>query len=178
MTSRRDSQRGRLYKAERRLPEFRMFDLGTGKRPSVEDAQEFINKVSGTAWFQKHFGRDAFKPYGLGPRFTVHDSQGRGGASAMGRHIYVSTYYRNRIVLLHELAHCLTIGKVAHGREYAAVYLKLVQHVMGKEVAARLKAAFKAEGVRFRPKRKLSPETLIKLRERGRLLAAARRAES
>lgn len=176
MTSRRDSQKGKLYRAERELPEFRRMDLGA--RPSVEEAQEFINKVSGTAWFQKHFGRDRFTPFGMGPRFTVSNSQGRGGAAASGRHITVSTYYRNRLILLHELAHCVTIGEVGHGRKYAEVYLKLVQHVMGKDVAARLKAAFKRNGVKFRPKRKLSPETLIKLRERGRLLAAARRAES
>jgi len=79
-------------------------------------------------------------------------------------------------VILHEVAHALTSQRPAHGPHFAACFLSLVRHFIGHPEAAALKAAFKAEHVRTRPKRKrhMTPEVLETLRARGRALAAAR----
>lgn len=70
-------------------------------------------------------------------------------------------------VVLHELAHSVHCRldrprqEQSHGWQFCAIYLKLVLYFMGREAHDALKAAFKANRVRFRPPRKskpLSPE--------------------
>lgn len=92
-------------------------------------------------------------------RVRVTHSQGVGGARGGAGVISVSAYCRNALILLHELAHCIVPYNVAgHGREYAAAYLALVRAVLGVKAHDRLRDAFKSGGVKFRPKRVLSPE--------------------
>jgi hypothetical protein len=79
----------------------------------------------------------------------------------------VSTYYRNKLVLLHELAHCLRPGGAAHGREYARVYLLLVTRVLGRAAGKALRDAFVAHGVKYR-------KVTATQRSAGRRLAATR----
>lgn len=146
----RDTQRARVYAAERTLPEFRTKDLGYA--PSTDDMQRVVDKILADRFVRRDYGRRVIR--------ATH-SQGRGGACASGSTIRVSTYYRNRLIICHELAHCLTPGAAAHGWHFCAAYLVLVRRMMGGEVAARLAAAFTAGRVKFRkPRQKvpLSPE--------------------
>jgi len=53
--------------------------------------------------------------------------------------------------------------------------LKLVEHEIGKEQARELRESFVRHGVKYRAKKTLSPETLARLRERGRQLQEQRR---
>ena len=179
----RDSQMSRVYNAERSLPEFGRKDLGAN--PSVQDAQDFIDTVTQTAWFKKHYPARALllwkNQFGETKReggIEVRHSQGAGGARAYGRIIEASGYMRNRLILLHELAHNVSPHGSGHDRKYCENYLALVQHVMGVAVAKQLKAAFRLQRVKYSPKRVLSPETLAALRVRGHKLIAARKAGS
>ena len=74
---------------------------------------------------------------------------------------------RDEAIVLHELAHCFNaringwVMVQSHGWEYCAIYLQLTLYVMGREAHDVLKAAFKANRVRFtapRKGRKLTPE--------------------
>lgn len=58
-------------------------------------------------------------------------------------------------VILHELAHCLAVrdGHRGHGREFARYYLLTVERWLGRDAAAALRAAYTAEGVKYRAKR-------------------------
>lgn len=91
-----------------------------------------------------------------------------------GWRITLPPWAQTRWVVLHEVAHCLPPKEsAAHGWEFAAGYLKLVEHFLGAESAKRLKAQFKAERVRYRPpvSRPISPERRAELVAR---LAACR----
>jgi hypothetical protein len=83
-------------------------------------------------------------------------------------------------VLHHELAHVIrarTDGRGAgHGWEFCDTYVFLVRHTHGEAEARALEASFRKHKVRFKAKRKLSPERLAQLRERGKQLAATRKA--
>jgi hypothetical protein len=72
--------------------------------------------------------------------------------------IRLAPSHRSRMILLHELAHILAPLWSQHDRQYCEVYVFLVETIMGREVAKRLKAAFKAGGVKYRPKRQLTAE--------------------
>jgi hypothetical protein len=102
-------------------------------------------------------------------RVRIHPvgHSGGGGRNA----INASKWMRNKMSLLHELAHVLNdyggyMGKAGHGWEYCRVYLLVVRHVLGSGWEKKLKVAFKKHGVRFRPKRELSPERRAALVER------------
>lgn len=135
----RDSMRAKCYRAERSTP---MWDvMQWGKRATVEQCQGFVDKALARQWVRRQFGRR---------HVTVTDSGGKGGACASYGTIYVSTYYRNHLVLLHELAHCLTPNDVGHGRDWARAYVQLVTSMMGPESGKALRQAFRKAGVKTR----------------------------
>jgi putative metallohydrolase (TIGR04338 family) len=167
----RDSQRSRVYAAERSLPENTMMDLG--KNVSVEEMQAYVNKVCASKRLKRAVEKAGGRPT---QRVTATHCQGKRGARAFGDYrIEVSGYMRNRLVILHELAHCFAPSFERHGPTFARIYLAMAQAVMGREVAGRLKAAFKAHRVRTRVKRprkmrEMTPEA------RAELLARLTRA--
>lgn len=156
----RDNQRQRVYRAERSTPMW----LGDAKRTDLRDrsiaaAQEFASRVARNRWVIKKLGKLAI---------VVEPSYGRGGAHASGRTIRVSEYYRCKLIILHEMAHCYVTyryhRKAAwHGPEFAQTYLTLVRLAMGRAAEKELAAAFKAGGVRTRAKKVLSPEAKARL---------------
>lgn len=178
----RDSQRGRLYAAESHLSE--KFNKDLGANVSVDEMQRFVNKVCRSKRVQRAVAKAGGRV--IPDRITATHSQGRGGARAYGTYrIEVSQYYRNRLVILHELAHCWAPSEERHGPIYARIYLAAVQAVMGREVAGRLRAAFKAHRVRTRPKKprkamqEMTPEaraTLLARLTRAREMARLNRA--
>lgn len=164
----RDSQRQKFYDAEDAA-------LGTPSRTeamSLAECQAFVNSVVRSQWVKENFTE--VNP-NLGA-FRVTDGRGARNAKANMHRIVLPKWARNRYTILHEIAHGLTPRKYAgHGREYVVNYLKLMRHFEGVAVHDMLRDSFKARGVKYKLKRKLSPETLAKLRERGRDLAAARK---
>jgi putative metallohydrolase (TIGR04338 family) len=176
----RDSQRSKVYKAEH------LFTGENGhlqkKNASLDFWNKYLNeRVVKSKWFGKNFRIT----YDF--RFKTKDGRGCRSANARTYHLgYQSDYARlgiitlplwarQEIVVLHEAAHVVTHPKYAdHGPEFCRNFLKLVRHFMGVEVEKKLKKSFAEKKVRWKEKKRLSPEHLAKLRERGKALAAAR----
>jgi putative metallohydrolase (TIGR04338 family) len=132
----RDSQRARLYRAEG------LVDAGR-RLPTVERMQAWVDGLVATAWFVARWGDRSFdvRP-GFGHR--------RATADAANGVLQMPKWARSELVLLHEVAHCLTPASVAsHGPEYAGVLLALIRRGIGPGTAQRLEDAFAAERVRW-----------------------------
>jgi putative metallohydrolase (TIGR04338 family) len=153
----RDQQRSRLYAAERECHHGPQEHLR-----SVQQMQNFIDRVCTQRWFQSRWGNDV--------KIEVRGGQGHRRAVCYGDVLHIPLWGREELVLLHELAHSLVTyrrgltgfsilgvdyqtGAVAgHGPEYAGVFLFLVRQVLGAEEALKLKAAFKKHRVRSNTK--------------------------
>lgn len=148
----RDQQRSRAYAAENSIAGFMIRDLGDDA--GGREAQRYVDKVLASPWTRRHW------PGARAIRIELQ-RQNRGGATAYGtRRIVIAEHAIGRALLLHEVAHCLThySDDPGHGWRWADVYLRLVRHFMGAEAAAKLRAAFKANRVRFhRPRRSTAP---------------------
>lgn len=112
--------------------------------------------------------RDELKP-------VVEVRDGR-GALAWANIIMLPKWARNERVILHELAHVIATERPAHGRQFARIFIDLLQrfHPQRHAAAAALKVAFAEKKVRWKRKRKTSADNpgIRKFRE----IAAARRA--
>ena len=131
----RDSQRARLYRAEG--------DVATGRRlPTVERMQAYVDGLAAADWFVARWGGRSFEVRpGFGHRRATAD---RNGVLQMPK------WARTELVLLHEVAHCLTPAACApHGPEYAGVLLALVRRGMGPAAAQSLEDAFAGQRVRW-----------------------------
>lgn len=157
----RDSQRGKLYKADDVLKSF------AEPLPTVKDVERFVRKV----WALKRVHIAFLKA--TPPRSEPRVKDGRGTRIARGGngHINIPLWARNSAVVLHELAHTITrreygMAVPGHGWEYCGVFLKLVLYVMGREAHDTFKSSMKEFRVKFRPPRKrepLSPERYDRL---------------
>lgn len=128
----RDSQRSKLYKSEPHFPP----DFKT-----VDQCQAFADSVMANRWVRARWKQSV----------TVKDGRGRSSASGgtSGR-LNLPLWSRSRYVILHEMAHVLTPYQyAAHGPEYAGVLLSLIHHILGAEQAAKLRASFKENRVRY-----------------------------
>lgn len=162
----RDTQRLKLYRAERMTRAF------LAEPMDWYDTRAYVGRVTASKFWQEEFGHGV----------VVCDGRARTSAAAIGGHtITLPRWSRVPIIILHELAHIAIYrkqryGVASHGREFAAMYLRLVRRFLGVETHDQLKAAFTANKVRFKPKHVIPPDRLEAMRERGRQLAAARRA--
>jgi len=132
----RDSQRSKLYRAERTVGEGQHF-------PSVAHCQARVDQILASAWWQTRFPAL--------DQVQVRDGRGRRHAGAFHNRgaISLPRWSRRERVILHELAHLATPASfAAHGPEYAAVYLELVGHFMGAAAARDLAEAFRTHRVR------------------------------
>lgn len=144
------SQRQRVYKAENSVFTSRPQDYKT--RRGMEGRVNRILKSPTVAKLRHEFNLPS-KGF---VEVTLRRAHAR--STSYGGHIAFSKTSMTEWVLLHELAHEIAPRGTGHHWPFAYVYLKLVSRYLGAEAAAKLKAAFKAHGVRFKPKRKLSPE--------------------
>lgn len=131
----RDSQRARLYRAED--------EVGAGRRlPAVDVLQAYVDDLGATEWFRSRWGARAF---------DVRPGHGHRRATADGNGVLqMPRWARTELVLLHEVAHCLTPTTfAAHGPEYAGVLLSLVRRAVDPATAQRLEDAFARNGVRW-----------------------------
>jgi putative metallohydrolase (TIGR04338 family) len=133
----RDSQRSKLYRAER--------TVGAGHHfPSVAHCQAQVDRILASAWWKARFPAL--------DQVQVRDGRGRRHAGAHQSHgaISLPRWSRRERIILHELAHLATPASfAAHGPEYAMVYLELVGHFMGATAARDLAEAFRAHRVRW-----------------------------
>ena len=165
-----DSQRERLYRAERAVFTERPIDFKT--RKGLEGR---VNRLARSATARKlraEFGLPLKGP------ITVQLVRGRTCTSYGGLITFAKTSM-SEWVMLHELAHELAPRAVHHHWPFAYIYLKLVSRFMGPEVAAKLKKSFREHGVRFAPKRTrtLTPEQREACRERLKGAREARAAK-
>lgn len=129
----RDSQRQRLYDAERNLMEFYAKDLGL---LTQDDIHRYVVKLQRKAWYRKQFGYTHIR--------VKRSYRGRGSNGGYDEVCIGKDHLGSEMVVLHEVAHNLSDFTIlpAHGPHYAWVYLFLVEKMMGKDVADRLRAAY------------------------------------
>ena len=171
---RKDSQKGKVYAAERRA-----FAAVGGKatEPLTEkEVREFAEKAR--RWLDQKHGLYA-SPIDF--QFPTHGQGGAWASRGWRSTLMFTPSAKKRWIVLHEVAHLIAVQKHpeydgddrAHGWVFCDLYLMLVQHYLGVEAAKRLRAEFRAEGARYRPKRtrNLTAEQKAELAER---LAKAR----
>lgn len=182
----RDSQRQKLYDAERAALDVK--GLTMKRWETVPEMQAYVNKLLDSAWFKRHWPRKGGSEgiwlgangFVFAPKVEVRDGRGHRRATYGGGVIQMPKWARKEWVMLHELAHYVTPQRPAHGWQFAANYLLLVQHQLGKEAADALRAKFKFFRVRYtkpRAKRPMTEEQKQVLRERLVKARAARRQD-
>jgi hypothetical protein len=126
----RDNQKQRVYNAEKSVYKF-------GQTIPTNELQAYANKVLDKRAIRSRWGTR-----------NVRVELGRSSGSSYGGRITLGVACRNEWVMLHELAHELAPREVKHGPEFVGIYLFLVNLILGKDEADRLKAAFKEQRVR------------------------------
>jgi putative metallohydrolase (TIGR04338 family) len=162
----RDSQRTRLYTAERVIrKQGRTFD-------SIEEIQAYVDRLTASAWWKRRYPERKIT--------VVPKHHGAATAWSWRSRIEMPRWSWCEAVVLHEVAHIATDRKygssaAAHGREYARTFLELVRHKMGKDAGADLKASFTEHRVKHSlPRKPMSEEQRAAAAER---LATARAAK-
>lgn len=166
----RDSQRKRVYDAERAaFPG--MFD----GHLSVSEMQALIDKWCSSRVLQRRYPKAERPP-------TVADGRGRRRGGHVGRELRMPRMTRTKPYLLHELAHHLThrSDRASHGWEYAECMLYLVRVFLGLGASKTLEATYKAHRVKYRQprKRQLTEEQRQAARERMLAWHAERAAQA
>lgn len=169
----RDTQRTKMYRAERTMKSHREDLMG------LRDAELFAFRVVDSDLF-KSLTRPRWHSIGV----RVTDGRARQSACAVGKaEIRLPRWARSKLVILHELAHIAMARaghefEAAHGWRFCSTQLRLVRRFMGVAAHDELRAAFREHKVKYKEPRKLSPEALARMRERGLALAAAKRARA
>lgn len=157
----RDSQRQRVYEAER-LARHRMDDKAMTDRIA---AWAFVERVERDRWFRRHFGLW---------RFRISDGRGTRIARGGGGWLNLPRWSRTPVVMLHEIAHNVAPHDARHGWQFCIVHLQLVRHFVGIEAERVLKECYRVHRVRYKKPRTLSPEQRAAAIERlSRYRAAA-----
>ena len=168
----RDTQRSRVYKAERIALSGMAQPL-----PTVRDVERFVKRV-----FAMKRVRDAFPNMRADWMPTVRDGRGRRNACGWDGGIKIPLWARNEWVVVHELAHTIAWRQygyrvAGHGWQFCAVYLKLVLYTMGREAHDVLKRDFKVCRVRYTAPRVRKPMDPARKAELVARLAAYREAQ-
>lgn len=144
----RDSQRRKVGSAIWSIPKGRSF-------ATMREADQWVAKITDTSWFRRQFGtwllRGMPRSYWKCERDVL----------------YMLAWYgvRDREPGVIDTKWAWARGAL-HGPEMAHALLVLVQHYLGIEAAKALRAAYRTNRVRYRPKRQLSEATKTALRDR------------
>lgn len=144
----RDTQRSKVYAAENKALKAFAVPLAT-----VPEMEKFVERVRKRATLVRRYGPE------LARSIRVGDGRMRRRAAGNAAGIYMPRWSRLNWIVLHELAHTLSIRKhgrqniAGHGREFCAVYIDLVRYMIGKEAADALKASFVEHGVKYKKRR-------------------------
>lgn len=165
--SRRDSQRGKVYAAEREA--FRDLRMNTQLgNLSVQSYQMIVDSITGSEFWAKLVARAEKKPKNVRVYFKTNPRSPATGSQIL---ISLPPWARTIATLLHELAHSACCYDTQHHWPFAAAHLELVKHYFGQQRYEALKASYKKHKVRIKPKRAATEAQ----REAGRRLAAQRR---
>lgn len=174
---RRDTQKERMYRAEREA--FNgvkdMFEGG------LAEAQRYANNVAKSATWKRLRAERGFIPAvpagiqkdysGQKRKGIVLVEPGRKGATATSYpaqwRIKLPTWALSEHVTLHELAHVICGSGVGHHWTFCRAFEDLVSRFMGRDLAKKLRAAYRKHGVRRAPTRTMSPEAKAALASRG-----------
>ncbi len=179
----RDSQRSKLYAAERlawgRCGDPYIGNPKHGHTVPLKDVQDWVDMITRSR-FWKTYKVPRIEARGRGsyyltqinryPKILVKDGRARRNAygSPTG-YINLPLWARTYWVTLHEIAHVIQTEHPAHGRQYARIYLDLVRRFIDPEAAKKLKTAYIEKGVKSTKKRKATssgnPEALKRYRE-------------
>lgn len=168
----RDSQRSKLYKAERTAwfnhPE--LFGPGPSDFWRTKKADMTLGEVEDFI-MELHLSFQHSAELLVNARLDLKDGRGarsaRGGFSKYGgiTTIVAPLWARNRAVMVHEFAHVLHHARAPekteapHGWQFAAIYLEVIDWVFGKRAREVMETQFKIQKVRYKPKRKRKPMT-------------------
>jgi putative metallohydrolase (TIGR04338 family) len=134
----RDSQRGKINKAQAEI------DFGK-ELPTVPEIEAYLKKIMATKWWLDRW------PYkkNIQVKDGHHCRWARGiNGGKNGGTIILPRWARHERTILHEVAHVLTPQHtVAHGPEFASIFLGLVTRFMGKDSGEKLRLAFVKNGV-------------------------------
>ncbi len=138
----RDNQKARVYAAERILQDHK----SSMKPMTIPECQKFVNRILARKTIIKVYGK----------RYIAVEA-GKGGGRARGNYysgrvISLGVWARQPAVILHEIAHHLAGLDAEHGPHYAAVMLKLVRQVLGKEAYEKLLGSYAYHRVRIEGK--------------------------
>lgn len=170
----RDTQRAKLYKAEKVLEPF------AKPVPSVKDVDRYCRALFKRGRVEAAWPRAA--KWRQQKPLVIGDGRGARCAQSFGGRISIPLWARKDTIIIHECAHEIIRREVrgdyaSHGWEYAECFLKLVLYCMGREAHDALKASYKACRVRFTEPRKRAPLSPEKRAELGARLAMARAAK-
>jgi len=136
---------------------------------SLIEVSAFLDKIQKYAWFKRKFQRGKHRPT---QPITLKTHNGSTSYGCWGTGEIDLSFHSNqkkfqKWIVVHELAHVLTPHSAggAHGRYFARVYLELVRHVYGEKHAKGLAESFKKHGVKFNPRRILTPERKEQLKK-------------
>jgi len=144
MKRKRDSQRSRVYRAERTVPPDKFFN-------DIEEVREYVDKIVSSRWWKNRY------PW-VKKVFVEHRTR---GCNALGYapslfctagRISLPRWAWNNITVLHELAHTVVIPRptiASHGPEYCKTLLALVDRWGPSEGGKQLRAAFKQHRVKY-----------------------------
>jgi len=183
---RRDTQKEKLYRAEREAFAG-VKDMFPG---GLAEAQRYANGVVKSATWKRLRAERGFteavparfqKEYSTQKRKgLVLVELGRTGTTAFARPyawlIKLPPWAQSQHVTLHELAHVLCGPGPSHHWTFARAFEDLVSRYMGRDLAKKLRAAYRKHGVKRAPTRVMSPEAKAELSARGMAALAAWKA--
>jgi hypothetical protein len=152
----RDSKKSAIYKAETEI----FGDLGSGNAWAIGDGS--LEAVKSRVWFivsTKAWRKLCLKYGRPGYRYADVRVTGRKGAKGFTKGINLGTWHRNQWMVLHELAHTLTVHDhiyAIHGAKFCSAYIALVRRFMNVESARLLKAEFLKRNIKVVYRRKES----------------------
>lgn len=153
MIKERDSQKSKLYKAEKVLEQV------SSRLETIAEIEGYINHALNRAPIKSRYSR------WTGGHLMIRDGRGARNATGGTGAVKFPCWSRTQYIVLHELAHVIAQRKygvyiAGHGRLFCEVYLDLVRFVMGVAAHDLLKESFKTNKVKFRPKRGTIPKVL------------------
>jgi putative metallohydrolase (TIGR04338 family) len=177
MPSKRDSQKQRVYTAEQYVRVFHDIPIGNESMTTKERcdlARKFVKQVCKRKYITRKYGTAGIC---APPSVQLSPGNTRRWAHAYGGYLIElpksGHWGFTQLVVLHELAHIFERRQykykyAGHDWTFAAIFLDLVRNVMGRTVHDALKASFKENKVRTKPKgkRNLSPEQREAARQR------------
>lgn len=125
-----DTQRERLYKAEREIASFHNIEF-----ESIKAIERFVRRFMKRKAWTKRTHIHQVRVSSNNRRFAT------GAAYGYTAELDFPKWAWTKMIIAHELAHCLTpptSTRAAHGREYAGTYIYLVGKICGSEARTEL----------------------------------------